>query len=73
VAWSLFNDTCSFARGNETLAVNKRGISWRSERDHLFSKHVYPRNFQSGGLIGCGTLDPSKPVSSSGTCSWNSR
>ncbi|XP_039841174.1 ALA-interacting subunit 5-like, partial [Panicum virgatum] len=63
VAWSLFNDTCSFARGNETLAVNKRGISWRSERDHLFSKHVYPRNFQSGGLIGCGTLDPSKPLS----------
>lgn len=27
VAWSLFNDTYSFARGgNETLAVNKRGI-----------------------------------------------
>jgi len=73
VAWSLFNDTYSFARGNETLAVNKRGISWRSERDHLFGEHVYPRNFQSGGLIGGGTLDPSKPVSSSGTCSWSSR
>ncbi|PUZ71955.1 hypothetical protein GQ55_2G355400 [Panicum hallii var. hallii] len=63
VAWSLFNDTYSFARRNETLAVNKRGISWRSERDHLFGKHVYPRNFQSGGLIGGGTLDPSKPLS----------
>ncbi|KAG2636826.1 ALA-interacting subunit 5-like isoform X3 [Panicum virgatum] len=63
VAWSLFNDTYSFARGNETLAVNKRGISWRSERDHLFGEHVYPRNFQSGGLIGGGTLDPSKPLS----------
>ncbi|CAL5062881.1 unnamed protein product [Urochloa decumbens] len=63
VAWSLFNDTYSFARGNETLAVNKRGISWRSDRNRLFGKHVYPRNFQSSGLIGGGTLDPSKPLS----------
>ncbi|CAN6175331.1 unnamed protein product [Urochloa humidicola] len=63
VAWSLFNDTYSFARGNETLAVNKRGISWRSDRNSLFGKHVYPRNFQSSGLIGGGTLDPSKPLS----------
>ncbi|RCV12950.1 hypothetical protein SETIT_2G308100v2 [Setaria italica] len=63
VAWSLFNDTYSFARGNETLEVDKRGISWRSDRNRLFGKHVYPRNFQSGGLIGGGTLDPRTPLS----------
>ncbi|XP_062199843.1 ALA-interacting subunit 5-like isoform X2 [Phragmites australis] len=63
VAWSLFNDTYSFARGNEMLMVNKKGISWRSEREHIFGKHVYPKNFQNGTLIGGGRLDPSKPLS----------
>uniref|UniRef100_A0A0D9XGR4 ALA-interacting subunit n=1 Tax=Leersia perrieri TaxID=77586 RepID=A0A0D9XGR4_9ORYZ len=63
IAWSLFNDTYSFARGNETLRVNKHGISWKSEREHRFGKHVYPSNFQSGSLIGGGKLNPSKPLS----------
>lgn len=63
IAWSLFNDTYSFARGNKLLKVNKKGISWRSEREHIFGKHVYPKNFQNGTLIGGGQLDPSKPLS----------
>ena len=62
VAWSLFNDTYGFARRNETLAVNRQGISWRSDRGHLFGNRVYPRNFQIGALVGGGTLDPNKSV-----------
>uniref|UniRef100_K3ZUR4 ALA-interacting subunit n=1 Tax=Setaria italica TaxID=4555 RepID=K3ZUR4_SETIT len=62
VAWSLFNDTYSFTRGNEVLMVNKRGISWRSERGDIFGKRVFPRNFQNGTLIGGGTLDPRIPA-----------
>jgi hypothetical protein len=63
IAWSLFNDTYSFSRGNESLMVNKQGISWRSEREHIFGEHVYPTNFQNGTLIGGGGLDANKPVS----------
>ncbi|XP_006660976.1 ALA-interacting subunit 1-like isoform X1 [Oryza brachyantha] len=63
IAWSLFNDTYSFTRGNETLRVNKNSISWKSERDHRFGKNVYPKNFQNGTLIGGGQLNPSKPLS----------
>ncbi|VAI21702.1 unnamed protein product [Triticum turgidum subsp. durum] len=72
VAWSLFNDTYSFARrprraggigGGEALRVIKSGISWRSERERLFGKHVYPKNFQNGSLVGGGRLDPRKPLS----------
>ncbi|CAN6198921.1 unnamed protein product [Urochloa humidicola] len=63
VAWSLFNDTYSFARGNEALMVHKRGISWRSEREDIFGNRVFPRNFQNGALIGGGTLDPRIPLS----------
>ncbi|KAG0544854.1 hypothetical protein BDA96_02G312500 [Sorghum bicolor] len=63
VAWSLFNDTYGFARRNETLAVNRQGISWRSDRGHLFGDRVYPRNFQAGALVGGGTLDPNKSLS----------
>ena len=70
VAWSLFNDTYSFARGNKALRVHKRGISWRSEREHIFGKQVFPRNFQKGALIGGGALDPRIPVSTSGACYW---
>jgi hypothetical protein len=44
--------------------VHKRGILWRSEREDIFGKQVYPRNFQNGTLIGGGTLDPRIPVSS---------
>ncbi|XP_060212614.1 ALA-interacting subunit 1-like [Lycium barbarum] len=58
IAWSLFNDTYSFtsSNGNKSLAVNKKGIAWKSDRDHKFGKDVFPSNFQSGSLIGGGNL-----------------
>uniref|UniRef100_A0A0E0LEE4 ALA-interacting subunit n=1 Tax=Oryza punctata TaxID=4537 RepID=A0A0E0LEE4_ORYPU len=63
IAWSLFNDTYSFTRGNENLTVDKKDISWKSDREHKFGKDVYPSNFQNGLLKGGGTLDPAIPLS----------
>lgn len=63
IAWSLFNDTYNFSRNSQQLAVNRRGISWKSDREHKFGKDVYPRNFQNGTLIGGKHLDNSIPVS----------
>ncbi|CAN1263069.1 ALA-interacting subunit 1 [Linum perenne] len=63
IAWSLFNDTYSFSRGNEPLNVNKKDISWKSDRDHKFGKDVFPKNFQNGRLVGGGDLNESIPLS----------
>lgn len=63
IAWSLFNDTYSFSRNNETLAVNKKNIAWKSDRDHKFGKDVFPKNFQKGNLTGGKSLDESIPLS----------
>ncbi|XP_059661918.1 ALA-interacting subunit 1 isoform X2 [Cornus florida] len=63
IAWSLFNDTYSFSRNNQILTVNKKGISWKSDRDHKFGKDVYPKNFQNGTLIGGAHLNSSIPLS----------
>ncbi|CAA0818517.1 ALA-interacting subunit 5 [Striga hermonthica] len=63
IAWSLFNDTYAFFRNNQKLTVNKKGISWKSDRDYKFGEKVYPKNFQNGPLIGGGRLDSSKPLS----------
>uniref|UniRef100_A0A5B6ZY11 ALA-interacting subunit n=1 Tax=Davidia involucrata TaxID=16924 RepID=A0A5B6ZY11_DAVIN len=66
IAWSLFNDTYSFSRNNQQLSVNKKGISWKSDRDHKFGKNVYPKNFQTGqngSLIGGAQLNASIPLS----------
>ncbi|KAA8527207.1 hypothetical protein F0562_008564 [Nyssa sinensis] len=63
IAWSLFNDTYGFSRNNQQLTVNKKGISWKSDRDHKFGKNVYPKNFQSGILIGGAQLNSSIPLS----------
>ncbi|XP_055811340.1 ALA-interacting subunit 1-like [Solanum dulcamara] len=59
IAWSLFNDTYSFTSGNnnKSLVVNKKGIAWKSDRDHKFGKDVFPSNFQNGPLIGGGKLE----------------
>ncbi|TVU08456.1 hypothetical protein EJB05_41861 [Eragrostis curvula] len=62
IAWSLFNDTYSFTRGNENLTVDKKDISWKSDREHKFGKDVYPSNFQNGSLIGGAKLNSSIPV-----------
>ncbi|KAK4595033.1 hypothetical protein RGQ29_018682 [Quercus rubra] len=64
IAWSLFNDTYSFSRNNLQLIVNKKDISWKSDREHKFGSDVYPKNFQANGtLIGGASLDPTKPLS----------
>ena len=65
IAWSLFNDTYNLIRNNETLSVDKKGISWKSDRDHKFGSDVLPMNFQKGPLQGGKILDSKIPV-----CSW---
>ncbi|PRQ45303.1 putative CDC50/LEM3 family protein [Rosa chinensis] len=63
VAWSLFNDTYKFSVKNKTIAVSKKDITWKSDREKKFSSSVYPKNFQSGGLIGGAKLNSSIPLS----------
>lgn len=63
IAWSLFNDTYSFSRNKQQLAVNKKGISWKSDREHKFGKDVFPSNFQNGTLRGGADLDVKIPLS----------
>ncbi|XP_044468243.1 ALA-interacting subunit 3-like [Mangifera indica] len=63
IAWSLFNDTYSFSRNNQSLGVNKKDIAWKSDRDSKFGKDVFPSNFQNGTLIGGAHLNESIPLS----------
>ncbi|KAJ7949011.1 ALA-interacting subunit [Quillaja saponaria] len=65
IAWSLFNDTYTFFHGdrNRNLTVNKKEISWKSDREHKFGKDVFPKNFQSGSLIGGKNLSTDIPLS----------
>ena len=63
IAWSLFNDTYSFSVNNSPLQLNKKDISWKSDREHKFGKDVYPKNFQNGTLKGGASLNESIPVS----------
>lgn len=63
IAWSLFNDTYSFSRNNQQLNVNKKDISWKSDRENKFGKDVYPTNFQNGTLKGGASLNPLIPLS----------
>lgn len=63
IAWSLFNDTYTFSLNSKVLEVSKKNIAWKSDRDHKFGDDVYPKNFQSGGLIGGARLNASIPVS----------
>ncbi|KAH9614235.1 hypothetical protein KSS87_018662 [Heliosperma pusillum] len=63
IAWSLFNDTYQFSIGSKLLGVNKKGIAWDSDRKDRFGSDVYPKNFQSGALIGGAKLNSSIPLS----------
>ncbi|XP_042417169.1 ALA-interacting subunit 5-like [Zingiber officinale] len=63
IAWSLFNDTYSFAIQNKAIEVNKKNIAWQSDKDEKFGSDVYPKNFQQGGLIGGAKLNESIPLS----------
>ncbi|CAJ2659137.1 unnamed protein product [Trifolium pratense] len=62
IAWSLFNDTYSFSVNKTKLTVNKRGISWKSDREHKFGKNVFPRNFQNSSIVGGAHLNESIPA-----------
>lgn len=63
IAWSLFNDTYSFSN----LTVNRRGISWKSDREDKFGK-IKPQNYPNNAgvtntfAIGGGQLDPTKSL-----------
>ncbi|XP_042975227.1 putative ALA-interacting subunit 4 isoform X2 [Carya illinoinensis] len=63
IAWSLFNDTYGFSVKNKALEVSKKNIAWKSDQEHKFGSDVYPKNFQSGGLIGGAKLNASIPLS----------
>ncbi|CAN7001798.1 hypothetical protein IGI04_020578 [Brassica rapa subsp. trilocularis] len=63
IAWSLFNDTYALSKNNQPLTVNKRGIAWKSDREHKFGKNVFPKNFQEGNITGGGRLDANKSLS----------
>ncbi|KAF1866651.1 hypothetical protein Lal_00018035 [Lupinus albus] len=63
IAWSLFNDTYIFSRNNKNLTLNKKGISWKSDREHKFGKDVFPKNFQNDSIIGGAHLIESIPLS----------
>lgn len=63
IAWSLFNDTYRFSINSKVLEVNKKDIAWKSDKYHKFGGDVYPKNFQTGPLIGGGQLNSSIPVS----------
>ncbi|GAU23970.1 hypothetical protein TSUD_327710 [Trifolium subterraneum] len=62
-AWSLFNDTYRFSNKNKDLMINKKNIAWKSDQEAKFGSDVYPKNFQSGGLIGGARLNESVPLS----------
>ncbi|XP_061374806.1 ALA-interacting subunit 1-like [Gastrolobium bilobum] len=63
IAWSLFNDTYRFSMKNKDLTVNKKNIAWGSDQGSKFGSNVYPKNFQSRGLIGGAKLNESIPLS----------
>lgn len=63
IAWSLFNDTYKFAINNKFVEVDKKDIAWKSDKNHKFGSEVYPKNFQSSGMVGGGKLNESLPVS----------
>lgn len=62
-AWSLFNDTYRFSNNNKDLVINKKNIAWKSDQKAKFGSDVYPKNFQTGSLIGGARLNESIPVS----------
>ncbi|KAF9597649.1 hypothetical protein IFM89_020409 [Coptis chinensis] len=63
IAWSLFNDTYGFSVKNKVLEVSKKNIAWKSDKESKFGSNVYPKNFQSSGVIGGAKLNASKPLS----------
>ncbi|EOA30935.1 hypothetical protein CARUB_v10014082mg [Capsella rubella] len=63
IAWSLFNDTYTLSRKSQPLAINKKGIAWKSDKEHKFGKGVFPKNFQEGNITGGARLNPNISLS----------
>lgn len=63
IAWSLFNDTYGFKLNKKAIEVSKQDIAWKSDQEYKFGSNVYPKNFQSYGLIGGAKLNESIPLS----------
>ncbi|KAM7280667.1 hypothetical protein ACFE04_007801 [Oxalis oulophora] len=63
IAWSLFNDTYDFSVNDKAIDVTKTNIAWKSDQERKFGADVFPKNFQSGSLIGGGKLNESIPLS----------
>jgi hypothetical protein len=74
IAWSLFNDTYDFSTDgflnpNNTIPVNKTGISWKTDQDEKFNNTVFPANFvnnagaNASSQIGGASLNASVPLS----------
>ncbi|MQM02910.1 hypothetical protein Taro_035675 [Colocasia esculenta] len=63
IAWSLFNDTYRFSLDSKVIEVNKKNIAWKSDKDNKFGNDIYPKNFQSGSVIGGAKLNSSIPLS----------
>ncbi|KAG9158561.1 hypothetical protein Leryth_024982 [Lithospermum erythrorhizon] len=61
-AWSLFNDTYAFSLKDKALPVNRKNIAWFSDRNKKYGSNVFPKNFQSGDLVGGGKLNESIPL-----------
>lgn len=61
----MFNDTYRFSVKNTALNVSKKNIAWKSDQEHKFGSDVYPKNFQSGILIGGAKLNERIPVNKS--------
>ncbi|XP_020535786.2 ALA-interacting subunit 3-like isoform X1 [Jatropha curcas] len=62
IAWSLFNDTYGFSLKDKALDVSKKNIAWKSDQVYKFGSDVYPKNFQTGDLIGGAKLNSSIPL-----------
>ncbi|KAH7404314.1 hypothetical protein KP509_15G020400 [Ceratopteris richardii] len=64
IAWSLFNDTYNISADGQQVTINKKGISWKSDREHKFGNvrpQYFPNNLPrdlNGSLIGGASLDP---------------
>ncbi|XP_063946912.1 ALA-interacting subunit 1 isoform X7 [Daucus carota subsp. sativus] len=48
---------------SKVVEVDRKDIAWKSDRDYKFGSKVYPKNFQSSGMIGGGKLNESIPLS----------
>ncbi|KAJ9554372.1 hypothetical protein OSB04_018417 [Centaurea solstitialis] len=63
IAWSLFNDTYRLSTRGKEIAIDKKGIAWKSDMKAKFGSDVYPKDFQKGELIGGAKLDEKVPLS----------